>query len=195
MTERSASKTGRRLTAEEKVMLREEFAKAWPGDDKMVERCVKSTTGYFASDDGIIVPFDKPSIKTEFWFGEHNYEDRRAEARAASRDVDYFISRNMEQIDCLSLDRGDEYESGTAYVFDRRYCSQPDDCRLGFVSFVRPVDEQRWHEGRRELTPAELDRYREAVENQRVLFGRRLKTYLKRYGLSKCHYQTFWADR
>ena len=196
MNEGGASKSGRRLTADEKSMLREEFSKAWPGDDKMVEHCVKSTTGYFVADDGIIVTFDKPRIETEFWFGERNYEDRSAEVRAASRDVDYFIRRNMKQIDRLSLDPRDGYESGSAYVYDRRYCSQPDDCRLGYASFVRFGEEQRNRgvHGRR-LTAPELDRYREAVENQRVLFMRRLKTYLKRYGLGKCTYDTFWADR
>ena len=33
------------------------------------------------------------------------------------------------------------------------------------------------------------------LENEQAEFGKRLDSYLKRYGLEKCHFGVYWADR
>ena len=42
-----------------------------------------------------------------------------------------------------------------------------------------------------EETAAFIQMHKEEVEK----FEKRLRTYLKRYGLSKCYYGMYWADR
>lgn len=184
------------LSKDEKAILREQFAKVWHDDVKMVDFCTGKACGYFESDDGVLVVFDKPSVRKNFWFGEHNYEDRSDEVEAASRSVDFFISRNM------AYAFGPDWTSrvtdlrGDLYITYRAYCGQDDDCRLGHV--VRAIfesDLRAPENGYRKMTDEECERYADAVENQKALFMKRLRTYLKRYGLTKCSYGTFWADR
>lgn len=182
-----------KMTKEQKQEVRDQYAKVWHKDSKMTDYCTDKTSG-FVMLGGTMVTFDKPSIQTDFWFGEHTYDydevcDR---ARAASKSEAYFMARNLDDIDWRLKAIDDPcYKK---YVAPRGYSNQDADCILGFVEFDRSWDGPR-SKGAREMTDEERGQYREFIQGEREKFEKRLRTYLKRYGLSKCHYGVFWADR
>ena len=51
------------------------------------------------------------------------------------------------------------------------------------------------NEEKRRLTKDERDEVAGALEYVRANFQKRLETYLKKYGVSKLHTWTYWADR
>lgn len=200
------------MDAYEKQILEQQFGKVWASDEKMVRHCVKSTSNFFTSDEGIIVTFDRPNIKTSFWFGEHgyDYDEKNAMAYAASKSVEFFIGENMDNLRTYSAAWGEPksgYESQYRYPYVKRgaYCNQPSDCALGQIVFGNCCGKSNYWRydneggleacGFRKLTDREIERLREAEERRDALFEKRLRTYLKRYGLSKVSCDTFWADR
>ena len=181
-----------KLTAHDKEILREQFEKAWQGRQDMIDYCVKKTSGYIIID-GIMVTYDKPTIQTDFWFGEHTYDyDEVVEyAHKCSESERYFLARNLDALDGFLSALDDPH--ATAYIAPGQYYGQSDDCILGYVTvrkWEKPDNPQA-----REMTADQKAAYREFILNERAKFEKRLHTYLKRYGLSKCHYGVFWADR
>lgn len=186
-----------KLTKDDKAMLKSEFEKVWGKDSKMVDWCVKNTSGYIEID-GIIITYDKPHIQTEFWFGEHTYDyDEVSDlCDACSEDETYFIERNMRGFDQRIEFIEDTSLYGSThhvYISPEEYSCQDGDCKLGCIEFCR-WDPPRTKDAR-ELTRDELAAYLEFLKEERAKFEKRLHTYLKRYGLSKCHYGVYWADR
>lgn len=199
-----------KLTKQDKAMLRGEFEKVWHDDDKMVDWCVKNTSGYIEAG-GLVVTMDKPSIKKDFWFGEHTYDyDEVVEhADKCSKSVEYFKHENMSHCDAYNLLQaldGKDWRgydtSYKLYVAKKSYCGQDDDCRLGYVKALTwGTDPREYFATRsgmiehREIDDDEKAALREFLEDEVEKFDKRLDTYLKRYGLSKCHYGVYWADR
>lgn len=187
-----------KMTKEAKAELRAEFAQCF--SEKIADCAVKDTGG-FVEIGGVVVTEDKPAIKTSFWFGEHNYEDRTQEAADASESVEFFVRENLggcsakRKLDVL------DGETVTAYrhpvVIWGEYLGQPETCRLGRVAFANCNGETRGREGERGrmMGPEEVERYREFLADEVAKFEKRLRAYLKRYGLGKCSYSTYWADR
>lgn len=182
-----------KMTKEDKQRVREQYEKVWRNDQKMVDYCTKRTSGYIMID-GIMVTFDKPHIKTDFWFGEHTYDydevvehcDKCSESEA------YFIEENMHDFKWRLENLADPCVR--VYLSPRGYCCQDDDCILGCVEFCRYYDKPR-SKNAREMTEEERAEYAKFIEEESEKFEKRLHAYLKRYGLSKCHYGVFWADR
>lgn len=193
------------MTKEEKAVVSQQCEKTGAS---FAAYLAKSTSNYFTSDDGIVVLFDKPSIQTEFWFGEHGSEDLTDEARAAEKSVEFFINENMGGLRTYrrAWDNVDEYGHRTPYHYPYikrgAYSGQSADCALGIIEFGTWNGESQNYRGNlegdhgfRKLTESETERLKEAEERRDALFLKRLKSYLKRYGLSKVNCRTFWADR
>jgi len=187
-----------KMTKQDKELVREQYAKVWHRrdgsiDEKMVEYCTKKTSGYVMLGE-TMVTFDKPSIKTDFWFGEHtwDYDEVCERADNCSKSESYFIAENIADFK-WRLEKIDD-SSWSMYVCPRGYCSQDEDCVLGCVEFARWGEQPR-SVGAREMTDEERMAYRGFLAEEQEKFEKRLRTYLKRYGLSKCHYGVYWADR
>lgn len=188
------------MSKEEKAVLEAQYRQVWTSED-MVSHCVRSTSNYFTAGDGTIVTFDKPSIETTFWFGEHNHEDRSKEAARAKKSVKFFISSNMNRLRTYK-ERPDYYRGAYRYPYIKRgeYIGQASGCALGYIVFAdcrgkSYNGENLEAKGYRKLTESEIQRLYEAEDRRDALFMRRLESYLKRYGLSKVHCSTYWADR
>lgn len=196
-----------RVTANDKPWLRDEFAKVWRRHDgsidkKMVDYCLKKTSAFMVFDDATVVTFDKPSIERSFCYGygiqcQTDYDDASRMADHASSSFDYFIERNLEGTDAGGWMR---YIDDDCFPFEpwldkRHYTSQSDDCKLGEIRW------EHWHkrewcesQGWRRLTDDELHKLYAVLFDEQMRFCKRLKTYLKRYGLSKVRTWTYWAD-
>lgn len=187
---------------------------------ELIKKCWESPEmiGYFdkecgyvvALDDGDLTVIDKPRIETSFCFG-HGYcgvtteeDENRANnmAHVAATDQNYFIRENLKDIDrYISLLKG---EGDYKVVFHKhlKYSGQESGDKLKGVGYDRwsmvcddmPTGE--WH-GMKDcavLSDNEIQALIEGYEEVRKAFEKRLKTYLKRYGLSKVRTWSYLSD-
>lgn len=184
-----------KMTKEDKQKVREQYEKVWHSK-KMVDHCTDHTSGYLMID-GIMVTFGKPSIQTDFWFGEHTYDyDEVCEtAQALSTNEQYFMDTNLKN--CKAWRYIDAIENNKyghqPYLRGKAYCSQDDDCILGYIDFQR--DYETNGKEIKKLDENEKKMLLEFCKDELAKFEKRLRTYLKRYGMSKCHFGVYWADR
>lgn len=179
-----------KLTKDDKAFLAEKYRTVWPNDDRMVDHCVKTTSAYVTLDDGTVLTHDKERIQTQFWFGEHgfDYDEKVKLAHELSEDESYFYEENMRRCDAnykLGRIADGRYETWVG----RAYCGSD---AIVCLRFYSPWEDDK--EGR-ELSDDEKARVVSMLEGEQEKFGKRLTSYLKRYGLSKCRFDTFWADR
>lgn len=183
-----------KLTAEDKAILREEYAKVWKKDKHMIDYCVNKASALIHLHDCIVV-FDKPSIETRFCFGEsgYDYEEVQNTCHAMSKSETYFLTENMGSTYAYSLLKciQDDYP---IYIKHNTYYNQPDSCIIGHLQAYTPY-EARFGEPEGELISGDdLQALIQVLSEEQEKFYKRLQTYLKRYGLSKCRYWTYWLD-
>ncbi|MDU4944309.1 MAG: hypothetical protein E6X32_01695 [Varibaculum cambriense] len=161
-----------------------------------------SAVGYMVTGDGKIITTDKPQIVKSFWFGENgsDFQEQVELTRTASRDREYFKRKNLKRAGYYkTLANIEAALSGTAYFFlfnawgsgSRFYevrCFAKD-------QLLHPHTQLVLKSADSVMTREELEAYKELIEAALKVFDRRLNTYLKRYGLSKCSYDTYWVDR
>ena len=139
--------------------------------------------------DGVVL-FDRPRIETKFCFHDEgpDYEFYKELGSDENLLRDYFIRENMDQngiaepnenTDMYIVKYAGEYRPGRVYV---QFCNCPEYLNLRREDTIRIATDTE-----RSLYLAELARVRKA-------FRKRLDTYLKRYGISKLHIWSYWAD-
>ena len=189
-----------KMTVEQKEELREEYRKVWHGDSKMVEWCVNQASCVMEVR-GYLVDYDKPHIETRFCFGAHGYDfDEVADTcHRASKSEQYFMRYNLEHTDAFDIIAAIDGEGGRHWrkqypiLKPHRYGTQDEDCRIAYIGWT--ADAQEAQGDPMALTVEETARLRQMMVEEQEKFEKRLRTYLKRYGLSKCRYWTYWADR
>ena len=139
--------------------------------------------------DGVVL-FKRPKIETKFCFRDEGPDYEFYKECCANKDVlrDYFIRENMDQQRIAEPDEGHdmyivkyhgEYRPGRIYVY---FCNCPEYLNLRREDIIRKATDEE-----RRVYLAELGRVRKA-------FRKRIDTYLKRYGVSKLHTWSYWAD-
>lgn len=188
-----------RITEEQKAELRAEYEKVWHGDAGMVDHCVKQASCVINLR-GYLVDYDKPRIETRFCFGEHGYDFDEVveECDRASRSEAHFMRENMDNTDAKRVidmldGTGKCWRKAYPILKPHRYCGQDDDCRIAYIEWT--ADASKAFNDPMALTDDEKAELRQMMVEEQEKFEKRLKTYLKRYGLSKCRYWTYWADR
>lgn len=188
------------MNKEQKAFIRAQYQKVWGNDGKMVDYCTGRTSDYIDID-GVIITFDKPYIETQFCFGEHGYDFDEVQKTCdrASRSESYFVNENMRGTAAAAIIErleGNDWRCLKPYLKPRKYYKSDDQdgCRLGCIVWARSDDEYDV-EGLRMLTDEEQRRLLETAKAEQGKFEKRLRTYLKRYGMSKCRFWTYWADR
>lgn len=143
------------------------------------------TTAYAI--DGQQIEFAVPKIKTQFWISEdartaEEWHDVQALAAERESSAEYFISENLRDstaaryLRCLDSSR---YEFWT--VQGRGFI----DVEYKYEKPSFPGSAPLSEDGRRQL--------RAACESEQAKFARRLRTYLKRYGLARVSVDTYWS--
>ena len=187
--------------------LRTEYTKVWNGRQKMIDYCVNKTDVVVKIRDKYLFTVDKPSIETNFCFGygycgvsnEEEYRGAENMAEHARTHEDYFIEKNMKQI-------MEKIEA----LNDSRYIAL---IRSHYITKSNLVDIEYFHDyGTEGRLNAVIARYHEkgdiaflmddsdkaiimqAYEEAKQHFEKRLKTYLKRYGLSKVRSWSYLVD-
>lgn len=139
-----------------------------------------------------VVKFRAPSIQKDFWFGEDartvDEWNEVQEHVASCENADYFMRENLRNTDASHYLRA---------ISDNRFRLWKCVNRFGdaWISWGYYADMTYDTQFVRELTDEERQEMREACEIEQAKFEKRLRTYLKRYGLSKCHFSTYWSNR
>lgn len=154
---------------------------------------MSKTTNYTIGTETI--EFDTPSIKKDFWFAEdaRTVEEWNEiqEHVASCENEAYFIRENLNSTKAAMY---------LHYMNDKRF-------RLWLSKSTWNGITTTWISGGyytdmtydryfvREITDEERDQLRKACDNEQAKFTKRLNTYLKRYGLTKCRFDTYWSNR
>lgn len=158
----------------------------WKGDESMVAYCEKESAALFEIR-GVLVSLEKPRIETSFCFGESGYDMDEAVhgCHVAKTDQDYFIRENMRALESMIQDLSSE----TAHAW-----VEPISAKIGRLYTADYLGGYRRPDNAFDLTAQERAQALEAVQHVRAAFEKRLRTYLKRYGLSKVRAWTYWRD-
>jgi len=174
--------------------IKAEYLAALEDDDKnyhnkRTEVVVKLSTGEY-------VPLERLSIRTQFWYGEGIYrsmEDALSLAEQVMNNERTFINSNLAQIDRLIKRTMKYLHIVNAGVYVHPYYSRGSEKVLSYTEYNDWED--KYYYGDRKLSDDDAMLIVKGLWYQRRLFQKRIKTYLKRYGLSKVTANTFWADR
>lgn len=180
-----------------KDLLAKEYSKVW-NDQKMVNYCMKKVSDVAVMADGSLVVIEKPHIKTNFCFGESGYdiEDAEKAAHYAKTNEQYFVDENMRY---THFDREMAYlthyinggTGQTPYIYSA-YWNTGDNCKLHNVRFYAYYETSPSDGDVLSVDDAKV--LLETYKSAKAKFEKRLRTYLKRYGLSKVHSWTYWRD-
>jgi hypothetical protein len=135
-------------------------------------------------DDGKIVIIGKPRIETKFCFDDSfDYNRAVEQAEYARTSEDYFMKENLREYDwmleCIAKREVYLYHyEMTAYKEANIYGISGHN----YDSCIEPKEE--------DYEP--LERF---VREERDKFEKRLRTYLKRYGMSKVKTWTYWGQQ
>lgn len=174
-----------------KAQLKEVYKKAGK-DDEGTAYCLSHSSAAYKTCDGYVWNIEKPTLETSFCFGEHgyDYDDVIKECATLSKDENYFIAANIRKSKAFSLLQSvDQTQGALFWVNDYTHGN------LAEVRYIRMCDMER-NAGSiiRELTGEEKGELEAIAKEEIEKFKKRLNTYLKRYGLAKCHFWTYWAD-
>ena len=145
-----------------------------------VVAAVKLAEGYFT--------VNKPTIKNKFCFHDEGPDYERYKSLMANESAlrTYFVNQNLGDLDHHIKMLKDESES--IFVERNEYTNG------AILQYGRGWG---WYgnEEKRALTMDERNEVAGVLEYVREGFRKRLDSYLKRYGVSKLHTWTYWADR
>lgn len=153
---------------------------------------------YYDFDCGIVIKFDKESIKNTLLYDD---TDKAPDAK----DINVFIEYNMENKifnDTSEIDEAiSSYEHNLVPVlppfFVRKHESSPI-CHVvverNYLDFTPYSDRHDLPLYVRDLTREELLEYKSALQEEKAAFEKRLRTYFKKYGY-KIHAHGYWFNR
>lgn len=184
-----------------------EKRKAWSSKD-MIDHFRKKVGGLYRLSNGGLLRLEKPSIETSFCFG---YSDSRCDTEEYDRandmvhhtltNEDYFLKENLHWYDLMikKINKGEDF----LCIHRVSYSSQKEPLNVWEFSVLPWHKFYEYTENRRGLWLADLSEVNDedraiilnALKEERAKFEKRLKTYLKKYGLSKLNVWSYWRDR
>ena len=212
---RMGKKAANADTCSEKAMLEEymaEMKKVWT-DKRMLDYERKQFSGAVRLQNGGMVYFTKPSIENRFCFHDEGPQYDYYCELMADKDTrlrDHFLHANLDSMDemiraleCNCHFPDNEYHSSyyckTWYLNRESYAGETEQLNLYDFHALREYDVNnepwRYKPGTYEkMTEADRLTILAGMRRERDKFEKRLQTYLKRYGTSKIHTWTYWAD-
>lgn len=129
--------------------------------------------------------FEKPRIENDFCFRDEGPEYDYYKELCNNKKLleEHFIAHNMEQV-------REPKEGETMYIIKDSW-STDGRVYIRWANYPYSADDQIV----REATEREEQEYRLQLRAVRAEFGKRIDRYLKRFGTSKLHIWSYWADR
>lgn len=187
-----------------------EIAKVWGDDASMMRHFEKELSGVYELTDGKLFAYERPRIETHFCFGygycatsteeEEREADRMAEHAAKSEK--YFMAQNLRGIDDLITlvqtgrpANAYDWEEYTVKLYPRQYHGFPV-LNIWKVTAKKPGAPDFINDESNAVDLTENDRKLlvAALNTEREKLVKRLKTYLKRYGMSKVKTWSYIID-
>lgn len=166
--------------------LKEEWVSVW-NQNHSYPITLKDAPDYVVElEDGSLIALEKPKIQKRFCYPDHLDDafDRVSKLRS---DPEFFISENLRDLCDKQIER---YEQSYAIPWIQSYDSAPADCRIKTVVSGWRVDEER----AKPLFSEDRERIISMYRIIRADFEKRLRAYVKRYGLKSVIAWTYWAD-
>lgn len=186
-------------TIEDKNLIEEyleEIKKFYPTDKTMWYYFRKGTSAVIKLSNGMYLPFEKQEIETNFWFAESSIgtapsmEEALHSCEVMKTSEQAFIDANTRKM----RDNIKELEGSGWYCLKRKYPAK-NGVEIPIVNYLS-LRVANYHSGEEiPLTKEDRKLIIDAEKRELEKFTKRLKTYLKRYGLSKISARTYWADR
>lgn len=188
-----------RINKPTKEELTAAFAAAWGGNSDAAD-CVKDTDTAVILNCGGIFAVEKERIETSFWFG-YGYcacrtdDEAEADRTAAQSSTEYFRAANMKK--CRRL--LEEAKTADYMYIHPRVCYDTTGAVWSVWLSAWPAEEMRAlgryvPENLREVSPDDRAAIVAAYEEHCQKHEKKVNAYLKRYGLSKARFNTYWAD-
>lgn len=129
--------------------------------------------------------FQKPRIENDFCFSDEGPEYDYYKELCNDKKLleEHFIAHNMEQV-------REPKEGETMYIIKDSW-STDGRVYIRWANYPYSANDQIV----REATEREEQEYRLQLRAVRAEFGKRIDRYLKRFGTSKLHIWSYWADR
>lgn len=129
--------------------------------------------------------FEKPRIENDFCFSDEGPEYDYYKELCNDKKLleEHFIAHNMEQV-------REPKEGETMYIIKDSW-STDGRVFIRWANYPYSANDQIV----REATEREQQEYRLQLRAVRAEFGKRVNRYLKRFGTSKLHIWSYWADR
>ena len=129
--------------------------------------------------------FQKPRIENDFCFRDEGPEYDYYKELCNDKKLleEHFIAHNMEQV-------REPKEGETMYIIKDSW-STDGRVYIRWANYPYSANDQTV----REATEREEQEYRLQLRAVRAEFGKRIDKYLKRFGTSKLHIWSYWADR
>ena len=198
--------------------LRDVLAQVWPNNEKWIADKLDDTAELVEISNGLFISIGKRRIETRFCFGESGYDADEAahEAHVARTSEEYFFNENMREYRRTMeiLNTGEHsyvrfmpclinYYTGNSTYRTMKFLSVGDVLEaLGGSGDLEAIKgtfipgEQFTSSG----TPVyvcnddDIARLRDGYQRAMNAHEKKVRTYLKRYGLSKVHAWTYWRD-
>ena len=181
-----------------------EWAKVW-NNKGMLDFERKKFSSAIRLENGGILYFEKPTIENKFcWHDEGpQYEEYKKLHSDEELLKAYFKAENLRTYDralkgLQKLENWEgEYYGLTWYIQRENYSGQTEPLNLFRYHAFRECDVNEhpsMYEGAEKMTETDRKAIVKALQHERDKFEKRLDAYLKRYGISKLHTWTYWAD-
>lgn len=204
--ERTASVVKNKVDAELLEEYINEKRKAWSSKD-MIDHFRKKVGGLYRLSNGGLLRLEKPSIETSFCFGysdsrydTEDYDRANNMVHHASTNEDYFLKENLHWYDLMikKINKGEDH----LCIHRVSYSSQKEPLNVWEFSVLPWHTFYEYTEGSHRTWLTDLSEVNDedrtiilnALKEERAKFEKRLKTYLKKYGLSKLKVWSYWQD-
>lgn len=185
-----------------KELVRPQYEKVWD-TPHMVDYCTDKDNIAIVFEDGFILPIEKKSITTSFCFGygycgvssEEDYQRAHDNMVYADTNEEYFIRKNTEYFDNYIENLQKCYGDKQVWI-SGRYSSRNKNMlvSLHFTNSWELERDKMNYPIIRRLSDDEIMDVIEMYQQAKDMMMKRLRTYLKRYGLTKLHTWTYLVD-
>ena len=179
--------------------------KAENNDQHWLDYWMKKTSEVMMTESGVILTFEKSSIDVDFCWSDEGpaYEEYKLLHSKEELMRAYFIEQNLREYDELIEElksRKDRYGDTLVPVMYERSTWSYGKCGWGERFYMmKPWRLQEVQQDENacafQLSENDAAKVLQILVSERAKKEKRLNTYLKRYGVSKLHTWTYWADR
>lgn len=189
----------------------------WGTDQHMIDYCMKKTDDIVGLPNGMYFTIEKQGIEKDFCFGyslstydSEDYDNANRMAARAAKDQEYFIKQNMrhftEILNCLN-EHGKscmtilykaypDYNIGklSGLNFSKMNAILDDQGGSANIEEIKGTTAQHFNHEYYILTDEDVEIVKSAIARAMERHEKKVRAYLKRFGMSKVHTWSYWQD-